>query len=60
MESFGRRVETDHDMTEAELTALGVWVPPVSSEELTWGDLDAAWEDLDISWADDVRGAFCP
>lgn len=52
--SFGRSVEIDHDMSEAELTALGVWVPPISSEEATWQELDAAWEDLDISWTDDA------
>lgn len=29
--SFGRVYEFDHTMTEAELTALGVWIVPVSS-----------------------------
>ncbi|WP_024277991.1 phage tail protein [Xanthobacter sp. 126] len=52
--SFGRSVEIDHDMTEAELTALGVWVPPVSAEELAWTDLDASWSELDITWVDDA------
>lgn len=52
--SFGRSVEIDHDMTEAELTALGVWVPPVSGEDLAWIDLDASWSELDITWVDDA------
>jgi hypothetical protein len=51
--SFGRRVEIDHDVTEAELTALGVWTEPVGGPELTW-EVDAAWDDLDVSWVDDA------
>ena len=29
--SFGRRLEITHDMTEAELTALGVWTEPTGA-----------------------------
>lgn len=52
--SIGRRYEIDHDMTEAELTALGVWAEPVAGGDLTWESLDATWDDLDVSWADDA------
>lgn len=52
--SFGRRYEIDHDMTEAELTALGVWTEPVAGADLTWETLDATWDDLDVAWADDA------
>lgn len=37
--SFGRRHDIDHLLTEAELTALGVWLEPVEDDEpLTWGE----------------------
>lgn len=48
--SFGRSVNIDHDMTEAELTALGVWTEPPESEDLTWGDF--TWGDF--AWADEA------
>lgn len=34
--SFGRKYEIDHIMTEAELTALGVWLPEVGAGVDTW------------------------
>ena len=36
--SFGRRYAVDHEMTQAELTALGVWLePPEGDAPLKWG-----------------------
>lgn len=35
--SFGRRYEIDHAMTQSELEALGVWIEPSGSGQLTWG-----------------------
>jgi P2-related tail formation protein len=51
--SFGRLYELDHTMTEAELTALGVWIAEVTSErpytwehvawpQFPWGEIDEA------------------
>jgi len=45
--SFGRRYDIDHVMTEAELTALGVWLEPMG-ERLTWG----AFPWPIVPWAD--------
>jgi hypothetical protein len=42
--SFGRTVTIDHPMTEAELTALGVWMEDNGDEEPAW--LDIQWPDL--------------
>lgn len=45
--SFGRRYDIDHALTEAELTALGVWVPPSPDDTpLGWDDFpwtEAPW-----------------
>jgi hypothetical protein len=49
--SFGRTYAFDHTMSEADLTALGVWIePPEEGEdaEPTW--LDVEWPDL--TWND--------
>jgi hypothetical protein len=46
--SFGRSFEQTHDMTEAELTALGIWLEPVGGEPLKWGPFPwgpYAWAD---------------
>ncbi|WP_162375475.1 phage tail protein [Ancylobacter sp. TS-1] len=48
--SFGRTVYIDHEMTGAELTALGVWIEPTGTEALTWGDF--SWGDF--AWVDDA------
>ena len=42
--SFGRRVNAVHDMTQAELEALGVWTEPTGDEQLVWGDFP--WGDF--------------
>ncbi|MFD2676081.1 phage tail protein [Camelimonas lactis] len=42
--SFGRRYESDHTLTDAELQALGVWLAPVDDEPLTWSDVP--WGDV--------------
>ena len=34
--SFGRRIEVDHALTDAELAALGVYLPPAGAQ-LGWG-----------------------
>lgn len=47
--SFGRPYDLAHDMTQAELEALGVWIEP-TGEALTWGDFPwpaAPWADPD-------------
>ncbi|CAA0129776.1 Uncharacterised protein [Starkeya nomas] len=36
--SFGRPVYIVHDMAQAELEALGVWLEPIEGADLTWGD----------------------
>lgn len=40
--SFGRTWSVDHVMTEAELTALGVWIPVVAGDISTWDKAGAA------------------
>ncbi|WEK50310.1 MAG: phage tail protein [Candidatus Kaistia colombiensis] len=44
--SFGRTYPFDHAMTEADLTALGVWIEPPEDGD----DAEPAW--LDIEWPD--------
>jgi len=51
--SFGREVAIDHAMTEAELTAFGVWIPPSGEGEPAW--LDIPWPDL--AWSDLGEGS---
>lgn len=42
--SYGRRYEIDHEMTEDELTDLGVWIEELEGDDdLTW--VDAPWPD---------------
>lgn len=46
--SFGRLYEHDHELSEAELTALGAWVPRVDGDyTTTWADVE--WPDT--SWS---------
>lgn len=55
--SFGRPYTFDHEMTEADLVALGVWIEPTGDAEPAW--LDIEWPD--IAWNDlggDARGAL--
>lgn len=42
--SFGRTYAFDHAMTEADLTALGVWIEPTGDGEVPW--LDIEWPNL--------------
>ncbi|MGV8955977.1 MAG: phage tail protein [Cypionkella sp.] len=47
--SFGRKYEYDVVANEADLTALGAWLPPIEGEDdLDWGDF--TWEETESSW----------
>jgi hypothetical protein len=46
--SFGRVYEFDIGLSEADLTAIGVWLPPVEDEDLGWGDF--TWASTEASW----------
>lgn len=50
MWSYGRPHEpaTEHELTEAELTALGLWIPPITGEGLTWGPF--SWGTEGLTW----------
>jgi hypothetical protein len=56
--SFGRTYEFALVPSEAELTALGIWVDPGGGgAALSWGDF--SWSEANASWVDDgeeVRG----
>lgn len=41
--SFGRVYDHDHEMTQSELTALGVWEPAVGGTPPTWASLNVPW-----------------
>lgn len=47
--SFGRHYESDHLFSQAELTALDVWIPEVGMDTL-WTDADYLWADDDVLW----------
>ncbi len=49
--SFGRDHEAAVTLTEAELTALGVWIPG-GGAPVTWADLTVPWTDIVGTWAD--------
>lgn len=54
--SFGRKHEADHVMVQAELEALGVWLPPVEDDDdLGWEDF--SWNDTEASWQSDASRA---
>jgi hypothetical protein len=47
--SFGRTFDAGrHDLTEAELTPLGAWVPPVEGGSIAWGPYP--WETPGLKW----------
>lgn len=46
--SFGRAYEIAHTLTEAELTALGVWLAPSGGAPLGWGDF--TWMEANAAW----------
>ncbi|MFC2252496.1 phage tail protein [Labrys portucalensis] len=48
--SFGRAYDFERQLTEAELTALDAWVPPVPEGGL-WVDDDNLWVEEDFLWA---------
>jgi hypothetical protein len=48
--SFGRSYAGDALLGEAELDAVGAWVPAVSEGDL-WVDADYLWADADFLWA---------
>jgi P2-related tail formation protein len=56
--SFGRTYEFALVPSEAELTALGIWIDPgAGGAELSWGDF--SWSEANASWVDngeEVRG----
>ncbi|MEP3638264.1 MAG: phage tail protein [Paracoccaceae bacterium] len=51
--SFGRSHQVEHTLTEADLTALGIWIPDVPSEQ--WVDMDFPWNTADLKWSEDVE-----
>lgn len=50
--SFGRTLEIEHTLTEAEGMALGNWLEPEA--EVYWVDLNYPWVDADFYWIDDA------
>jgi hypothetical protein len=52
--SFGRRLDVDRVATQADLTALGAWIPPAGTSDL-WADMSLPWVTADYLWA--VPGA---
>ncbi|WP_189353819.1 phage tail protein [Mesorhizobium sp. M2A.F.Ca.ET.039.01.1.1] len=51
--SFGRTFDAGaHDLTEAELTALGAWVEPVEDGSITWGPFP--WNSPGLKWQSDA------
>jgi P2-related tail formation protein len=48
--SFGRRYEADVTLTQSQLTALGVWLPPIVGPGL-WQDNTALWSQQAAPWA---------
>ncbi len=53
--SFGRAYRYSYDLTEADLTALGIWIPEIASP--FWVDMDFEWATADIFWSDDTERA---
>jgi hypothetical protein len=53
--SFGRAYRYSYDLTEADLTALGIWIPEIASP--FWIDMDFEWATADIFWSDDTERA---
>lgn len=47
--SFGRNYSITQDMSEAELTAIGEWIPEVPEGDL-WVDADYPWVSADFLW----------
>ena len=55
--SLGRTHEVTHTLTEAEGTALGIWVPLPEGGSLAWGEADFYWGAADFYWGADGLAA---
>jgi hypothetical protein len=53
--SFGRNYQFSHDLTEADLTAIGIWIPEISSP--LWADMNFPWVTATFKWANDAEQA---
>lgn len=53
--SFGRGYQLTQNWSEADLTALGIWIPEVPSAY--WADMHFPWVTADFLWSDDVEVA---
>lgn len=51
--SFGRTLEVDHTLAEAEGMLLGNWIDPPAGSDLNWVDLGYSWADSEFAWIDD-------
>jgi hypothetical protein len=50
--SFGRTTEIDHQLTEAEGTAIGNWIAVPGDGGLKWVDMQYPWVTANFLWAD--------
>ncbi|TIR24031.1 MAG: hypothetical protein E5X34_13330 [Mesorhizobium sp.] len=54
--SFGRTFDAGfHELTEAELTALGAWVEPVEDGSISWGPFP--WSTPGLQWVSDAAAS---
>ncbi len=53
--SFGRNYQFSHDLTEAELTAMGIWIPEIDGSR--WADMHFPWVSATFNWSSDVEQA---
>jgi hypothetical protein len=53
--SFGRSYQFTSDLSEADLTGLGIWIPEVPSQ--FWADMDFPWATATFKWSDDAERA---
>lgn len=51
--SFGRSYQASHTLTEADLTALGIWIPEVAGQN--WVDMTFPWVSANFKWSDDAE-----
>jgi len=52
--SFGRPWDNSHTLTQAELTALGVWIAP-STDPFTWANANFPWSLATFPWGTPVN-----
>ncbi|SDU08407.1 phage tail protein [Stappia sp. ES.058] len=50
--SFGRGYPFAVTLSEAELTALGIWIPGDGSSGLRWVDIQTPWAEITQTWAE--------